>query len=92
MRSFLRTFNHKVMKLTEELGLSPEQKEQLLEELLAEKTVLNVKSFLRLSSINLRLAKITTCLASLKGEAYEKALETLQAEMDKVEGIIREGE
>lgn len=80
------------MKLSEKLGLSPEQKEQLLEELLAEKTVLNVKSFLRLSSINLRLAKITTSLASLKGEAYKKALETLQAEMDKVEGIIREGE
>lgn len=78
------------MKLIEELGLSPEQKEQLLEELLAEKTIMNVKSFLRLSSINLRIAKITTNLASLKGVAYDKALEILQAEMEKVDEIIKQ--
>lgn len=82
--------NQNQMKLSEKLGLSPEQKEQLIEELLAEKTILNVKSFIRLSTINLRIAKITTKLASLKGEDYEKALETLQMEMEKVENLIKQ--
>ncbi len=81
--------NQNQMKLSEKLGLSPEQKEQLLEELLAEKTVLNVKSFLTLSSINLRIAKITQSLANLKGEEYENALEAVKAEMEKVESLIK---
>lgn len=87
--------NHNQMKLSEKLGLSPEQKEELLEELLAEKTLLNVKSLLSLltlSSINMRVArisKISKSLSNLKGEEYEKALETLEVEMEKVEALIK---
>ena len=46
------------MSLIKTLGLTPEQKEQLLEELLAEKTVVNVDSFLRLTTINFRLVDL----------------------------------
>jgi predicted metalloendopeptidase len=78
------------MKLIEKFGLNPEEKEQLLEELLAEKTILNVKSFLMLSTINLRIARITKSLASLKGEDYEKALETVQTEIEKIDKLIEQ--
>lgn len=78
------------MKLTEKLGLTPEQKEHLLEELVAEKTVLNVQSFLRLTSINQRISRITAALAPLKGEEYEKALKAVQSEMDEIEELVKQ--
>ena len=79
------------MKLTEKLGLSPEQKEQLLEELLAERTEVNVKSFLRLTSINLRLIRIIKRLSELPAEKLGEALEMILPDLERVGEIVKTG-
>jgi hypothetical protein len=76
------------MKLTE-MNLTPEQKQMLLEELLAERVALSAESLVRLMSITSSLNKVAKSLSALTLTNALLAIETVKPEIEAVFCILK---